>query len=188
MKKKMIALFILINLLLFAMCSCRGTEEYLMQEASLQDTLLLLNREQVSSKKVKQMFPSCTLWEIGKEFDAHYYKKLESVTGEITYCTVLLVEDGALQLFFDNQFHGTSLIHIQFSNLDAKSYFENCSIDTSLDSVKANDPNGYYPFLYAGYSDFPRYSHHYFSDGTVYYLQYDHTADCKVISIQKFLL
>jgi hypothetical protein len=51
--------------------------------------------------------------------------------------------------------------------------FENLEEGETLGHVMEVDPNGYFPFLYAGRTDFPRLSIHYTADGYIITIYYD---------------
>lgn len=119
--------------------------------------------------------------ELNSKFKNNFYKYFLDM-----YYTVIKTDEGMLIVYFDTNMRLEGWSKISFSENSTYESLKSLSKNISLYDVLKLDPNGNYPFIYSGWSGYPRMSYHFFKNGTVYLIQYD-SLD-KVISIDKYIL
>ena len=123
-----------------------------------------------------EQFPHAQLQTIADDSGA-----MEDYRARYTPNCVRELEDGAFRMTFpgDNEIAvvlfdaSGEKTHGWVYHLSAESAkLEDLKIGDSLDLVMAADPDGSYPFLYAGRDDFPKASEHYCKDGRLITIHY----------------
>ena len=172
--KKGIALVVLILCLLSA-CAKQPQAP----ELAGQDVLLYTQvKGRVPEKEVDRLeAESASLTEFCSALNIGYYKKTEDEA-----YTVIRTGKGLFLVTFNADGVYESRREITFSKNDGASFGASLQTGTTtLKSVQDAEPDGQYDFLYAGWTDFPTYSVHFFKNGDCYWLWYEDDVLSEII-------
>ena len=86
---------------------------------------------------------------------------------------ILQTDTFPVLILFDSDQTISSLCALDFSNGIDERRIEQIKVGGLFDDVYNIDPNGFYPFLHAGYSETPMCSLHYVGDKGLYIFEYD---------------
>ena len=174
MKKALVLVCALI--LLFS--SCAGESGAAPTEADQNTVLYTQISDTVSEKKVDALTESdVSLTEFCEALRISRYK---TVNGE-PYVVVKTKKALYLVTFSaDGVFE--SKRKIVFSENDGAAFADALQTGvTTLSEVQAMEPDGAYDFLYAGWTEFPRYSFHFFESGDCYNLWFEDDVLSEII-------
>ena len=149
--------------ILFLFSSCAGEAQQQPAAFVGQQTVLYTEiKGRVSEKAVSRLEDaSATLDAFCSELHIAHYKTFE----EGSYI-VLKTSRGLFLVVFDENGVYESRREITFSKNDGAGFFDALRIGkTTLDDVRAAEPDGQYDYLEAGWTEFPRYSFHFFRNG-----------------------
>lgn len=177
MKKSII---IALAVLLVCLSACGKEAEYTLKEYS-QDTIFIKQQDKVYDfddiiteiDKTDDFFSFCEDLEI---------KKIKSIMGD--QYTVIKSTDGFYHLLSDAE--GKAILRkIEFSPIDHYDALSEIRVGMTVEDVQIADVDGSYDYLYANWSQFPKYSYHYFESGNCFYIRY---ADEVITSIVEFTI
>ena len=118
---------------------------------------------------------------LNHKYKVNFYKRFSNL-----YYTVIGTEQGPIIVYFDADMQFNNWEKIAFSEDSDYESLKRINQDASLDDVMRLDPNGKYPFLYSGWSDYPKFSCHIFKNGTVCLIRYD--SSDKVVGFDNYTL
>ena len=126
-------------------------------------------RELIITKPTLQEFCSKLQIHIYKTYDSYHYVVLELDSGLALASFTDQDKDNPMDARF------LHLIMIHYSADLSSDYFLTVIPGTTLlqDIMQADPSDSAYPFLYAGWSKYPKYSMHFFESGDCYIINYD---------------
>ena len=86
---------------------------------------------------------------------------------------VVNTTEGLFVVFFSADGKSSTIEKVSFSLSSNKANVEKLCEGSDLQAVLSADPDGQYPFLFAGWSGYPKYSYHFFEDGEGFFILYD---------------
>ena len=96
-----------------------------------------------------------------KALNISQYKQVDN-----EYYIIVKTTEKSFRICFDSEGEYMFTITINFSPIANKEALSNLKEGARLEDVMEADPEGDYPFLYASWTLYPRYSYHYFEDGS----------------------
>ena len=178
---KIFCVLLVILVIGFSFISCGGSNNNMIlldQDVNFMD---LIPVAVDYNKVIKSLDEKPDLNSINDIIGFEYYKQYSE-----GYYTLAKIDDGILLIDFDLDKNYKSCRKISFSDCSTIDHMNKLSTGDSLEKVRNIDRNGDYPFLYAGRTDYPKISYHFFNDGSVYVVSYDESF-C-ILSLSKYIL
>lgn len=180
MKRLIFVTIVIVVALCFNSCAIKKEQTMNIIESNV-SSLDLIKNEYKFSSLTDFLNKNPDINRLNNKYKVNYYKRFSNL-----YYTVLGTEEGPIIVCFDADMQFNNWEKIAFSEDSACESLKNINQDSSLDDVMRLDSNGHYPFLYSGWSEYPKISYHIFKNGTVYLIRYD--SSNKVVVIDNCIL
>ena len=181
--KQLVLLLLFIALLCLSSCNSEINSKDKNIMTIIDQNQILIKASMPTLNKEAQEYIACRpkLNELYESLSIKGYKSVNNA-----YYTIIDIEGEWHLLSFQEDGTFVSDRLITFSDANSEEMIKQIEVGQQLAYVQSVDPDGQYDFLYAGWSDFPKYSYHFYESGNAYYIRYNDSDT--VSSITKFTI